>query len=50
MSDKNYKKQENMLDSTVKLWYFIDILKIKIRKGERSLLMSCSGRAELSCV
>ena len=34
MSYETCKKWENMLDAIVKLWYFINIQKINLSKGE----------------
>lgn len=34
MSYNTRKKRKKMLDYTVKIWYFIDIQKINMRKGE----------------
>lgn len=34
MSNETRKKWKKLLDSNVKLWYFINIRKINLRKGE----------------
>ena len=34
MSYDTCEKRDKMLDSTVKIWYFVDIQKINKRKGE----------------